>query len=198
MPCCSEHYADLRRSPYLKGTPMLGKLLKGIARILMALMLLLAMLLVGMRVFGLQIYTVLSGSMEPSYRTGGLIYVRKVDAHALEKGQVITFRLQNGTVATHRIVKVLDSESVYGQNAYRTKGDANDDPDAVLVSESQIIGVPLFTIPYLGYLANYIQHPPGLYWTVAVCLLIIIYVLTVDQIVGDKKPKGETQDEKER
>lgn len=162
---------------------------------MIALMLLLAMLLVGMRIFGLQIYTVLSGSMEPAYRTGALVYVRKVDPHALEEGKVITFRLQNGTVATHRIVEVLDSTSAYGQNAYRTKGDANETPDAVLVSESQIIGSPLFTVPYLGYLATYIQHPPGVYWTIGVCLAILLYVLAIDQITGDKtkkNQKGET------
>ena len=38
-----------------------------------------AILLVGVRVIGLNVYTVLSGSMEPTYHTGSLIYVKKVD-----------------------------------------------------------------------------------------------------------------------
>ena len=41
-----------------------------ISSILVALVVLLALLLVGARLFGLQVYTVLSGSMEPTYHTG--------------------------------------------------------------------------------------------------------------------------------
>ena len=39
----------------------------------------LALLLVGVRLFGMQVFTVLSGSMEPTYQTGSLIYVKDVD-----------------------------------------------------------------------------------------------------------------------
>ena len=53
-----------------------------ISSILVALVVLLALLLVGARLFGLQVYTVLSGSMEPTYHTGSLIYVKKV-AHSM-------------------------------------------------------------------------------------------------------------------
>ena len=38
-----------------------------------------AVLLVGVRLIGLQPYTVLSGSMEPVYHTGSLIYVKEAD-----------------------------------------------------------------------------------------------------------------------
>ena len=50
-----------------------------ISSILVALVVLLAIALVGVRLFGLQVYTVLSGSMEPTYHTGSLIYVKRVD-----------------------------------------------------------------------------------------------------------------------
>ena len=50
-----------------------------ISGILVALAVLLAVLLVGARVIGLQVFSVLSGSMEPTYHTGALIYVKKVD-----------------------------------------------------------------------------------------------------------------------
>ena len=62
----------------------------------------LAMLLVGLRFVGFQIYTVLSGSMEPAYQTGSLIYVREVDTDELRTGDVITFRL-SGSVAKYTI-----------------------------------------------------------------------------------------------
>ncbi|MEA5152866.1 MAG: S26 family signal peptidase [Oscillospiraceae bacterium] len=41
--------------------------------VLVAAAVLLALLLVGVRLFGLRVYTVLSGSMEPTYHTGSII-----------------------------------------------------------------------------------------------------------------------------
>ena len=52
-----------------------------ISTIIVALVVILALLLVGARVVGLQVFTVLSGSMEPTYHTGSLIYVKKVDPY---------------------------------------------------------------------------------------------------------------------
>ena len=50
-----------------------------ISGILVAVVVLLAIALVGVRVVGLQPYVVLSGSMEPAYHVGSLIYVKSVD-----------------------------------------------------------------------------------------------------------------------
>lgn len=48
-----------------------------VSSVVVALVMLLALLLVGARVIGLQVFTVLSGSMEPAYHTGSLIYVKR-------------------------------------------------------------------------------------------------------------------------
>ena len=74
-----------------------------ISSVLVALVVLLAIALVGVRLFGLQVYTVLSGSMEPTYHTGSLIYVKRVDPFTITPGQPITFLLDEDTVATHRV-----------------------------------------------------------------------------------------------
>ena len=78
----------------------LKKIWNVISTILVALVVLLALLLVGARVVGLQVFTVLSGSMEPTYHTGSLIYVKKVDPYTIEEGQPITFMLNENTIAT--------------------------------------------------------------------------------------------------
>ena len=52
-------------------------------------MVILALLLAGPRLMGMQVFTVLSGSMEPVYHTGSLIYVRDVDPMEIQPGQVI-------------------------------------------------------------------------------------------------------------
>ena len=134
------------------------KIWDGITTILVALVVVLAVLLVGVRVVGMQVFTVLSGSMEPTYHTGSLIYVKKVDPFQLQSGDVITFLLDEETVATHRIVEVVPDEEDPSVVRFQTKGDANDAIDGGLVHYKNVIGSPVFTIPKLGYVANYIKH----------------------------------------
>ena len=61
----------------------LKKILNVISTILVAIVVVLALLLVGARFIGLNVYTVLSGSMEPTYHVGSLIYVKDVDTDEL-------------------------------------------------------------------------------------------------------------------
>ena len=104
----------------------LKKIWNVISSILVALVVFLALLLVGARVVGLQVFTVLSGSMEPTYHTGALIYVKKVDPYTITEGQPITFMLDENTVATHRVVGIVPDEEDPTVIRFRTKGDAND------------------------------------------------------------------------
>ena len=151
---------------------------------------LLAVLLVGVRLAGLQVFTVLSGSMEPTYHTGSLIYVKKVDAAKLSEGTVITFMLDENTVATHRIVGVVPDEDEPGVVRYRTKGDANEAEDGGLVHYKNIIGTPVFSIPRLGYLANYIQHPPGTYVAVSAGAAVLL-LMFLPELIGMMRGDGE-------
>lgn len=98
----------------------------------------LAIALVGVRLVGLQPFTVLSGSMEPTYHTGSLIYVKKVDYRTLEVG------------------------------------DANEAEDGGLVHYKNVIGKPVFTIPKLGYIASYVQNPPGTYVAISAGAFIVL------------------------
>ena len=111
----------------------LKKIWNVISSILVALVVFLALLLVGARVVGLQVFTVLSGSMEPTYHTGSLIYVKKVDPYTITEGQPITFMLDENTVATHRVVGIVPDEEDPTVIRFRTKGDANEAEDGSLV-----------------------------------------------------------------
>ena len=160
---------------------------------LVALAVLLALLLVGARLVGLQVFTVLSGSMEPTYHTGSLIYVKKVDATKLSEGTVITFMLDEDTIATHRIVGVVPDEEDPSVIRYRTKGDANDSEDGGLVHYRNVIGTPVFSIPKLGYFANFIQHPPGTYVAISVGALILLLMFLPELLgmfTGDEKKQA--------
>ncbi len=155
----------------------------------------LAILLAGVRVVGLQVFTVLSGSMEPTYHTGSLIYVKSVDYKTLEAGDVITFMLDEETLATHRIVEVVPDEEDPEVLRYRTKGDANDAEDGSLVHYKNVVGTPIFSIPKMGYFADFIQNPPGSYLAISAGAIILILVFIPDLFDGDEKKKqGKNED----
>lgn len=141
---------------------------------------LLALLLFAGRFIGLDPYTVLSGSMEPQYRTGSLLYVRKPDLSSLAAGDVITFKMGSDIIVTHRISEILPDENDPSGFYCITKGDANPTPDANPVHSSSIIGEAVFALPKLGFLASYIQNPPGRYVCIAVGAFLALLMLIPD------------------
>jgi signal peptidase len=160
-----------------------------ISTILVVIVVIIALLLVGVRLIGLKPFTVLSGSMEPTYHTGALIYVKSVDPMTIEAGTPITFMLDENTIATHRVVGVVPDEEDPTVVRFRTKGDANENEDGTLVHCKNVIGVPKFSIPYLGSLANYIQNPPGKYIAIAVIVVILLLAFVPDLFDDSKKGK---------
>jgi signal peptidase len=144
----------------------------------MVLVIVLAFLLAGVRLFGLEPYAVISGSMEPEYHVGSLIYIKKAQVAELQVNVPITYTLQSGIVVTHRIIEVLVDEDNPTSVKYRTKGDANNGADGELVPFESVIGMPVFTIPLLGYISFALHTPIGVALIVAViCLLLILMFL---------------------
>lgn len=167
----------------------LKKIWNIVSTALVVLMVLCAVFLMGSRVMGYQCFTVISGSMEPKYSVGDLIYVKKVDANTIQVGDDITFILNEDlVVATHRVVRI-DAEN---QRLY-TKGLANEIEDSDPVHFNNVIGVPQFSIPKLGYVSDFVQNPPGMYITIGVGIILILAVFLPDMI-GKKKNKDEDKE----
>ena len=166
---------------------MIRKIANGLSTVVMVLVVLLALTLVGGRLFGMQTYAVLSGSMEPAYPTGALLYVRKMDPADIQPGQVITFLLDEHTVATHRVVEVIPDPEEAGIYRYRTKGDANEAADAGLVHCRNVLGTPVVCVPYLGYVITWIQNPPGTYIAISAAAVLLLLVFLPDLFAEDKK-----------
>ena len=146
--------------------------------VLVVLIVLCAVFLMGSRLLGFQCYNVISPSMEPEYCVGDLIYVKHTDPAAIKEGDVITFLVNEDlVVGTHRVVRV-DREN----KRFYTKGDANDVEDRDPVHYNNVIGVPKFAIPKLGYVSDFIQHPPGTYITLGVGLALILIVFLPDML----------------
>lgn len=164
-----------------------------ITTILVSLMVILSVLLWGFRLLGFEVLVVQSGSMEPNYHVGSMVYVKPVDAAELEVGDVITFELGGGVRGTHRIIEVLNED---GSLMFKTKGDNNDHADSNPVQPQNIVGQVKFTIPYLGFLITYVQQPPGIYVTISVVAVLLLLTILPDIIFPsekDKKKQEETQ-----
>ena len=165
--------------------------------ILIGILLILAVLLAGVRLVGLRPLTVLSGSMEPTYHVGSLIYVKSVDYRGLKAGDVITFMLDEDTLATHRIVEVVPDEDDPATVRYRTKGDANESEDGSLVHYKNVVGTPVFTIPELGYIANYIQNPPGTYVALSAGAVLLLLMFIPDLFAPEEPKKSRAEQAEE-
>lgn len=166
---------------------MIRKLWNVVSTLAVLLIIILAVLLAGVRAIGLTPYCVLSGSMEPEFHTGSLIYVKKAQAKDVKIGDPITFVLNNDlAVVTHRVIEID-----YENQCFYTKGDANDDPDGSPVYFDNLIGKPVLTIPYMGYVSRYIASPPVMYVVICVAFILIIVAIFPDLInkTGENKNK---------
>ena len=154
-------------------------------------MLLLAVLLLGVRLLGLTPYTVLFSSMEPAFPVGALIYIRQIPTEEIELGDAISFVLNDDlVVATHRVVGV-DPEAMH----FITKGDANSSVDGAPVHFNNVLGKVVFSVPYLGYLANFITSSQGRYLAIALVLLLLLLLILPDLFAADKQTEQAASDE---
>ena len=73
---------------------------------------------------------------------------------------------------------------------FQTKGDANDDVDGSLVHHKNVVGTPVFSIPYLGYLSSWLQTREGMIMGASIALVILILTFLPDLLNAvDDTPK---------
>ena len=138
------------------------------------------------KLLGMTPLAVLSGSMQPPYHVGSLVYVKDADPAEVQVGDPITFKISDDTMVTHRVV-AIDTEA----QTFQTKGDANDNVDGGAVAYQNLVGKPVFTIPYMGYLAVYANTTTGMIVMVTVILVILILTFLPDFLMKDNDSKGE-------
>lgn len=121
------------------------------------------------RLLGYQVFAVVSGSMEPLYHTGSIIFTKSVPSAEIEEGDCITYLYGDSTV-THRVLMVNQQEQVF-----ITKGDANQGADPP-VSFDRLVGKAAeVCIPVLGYPAILLRHVRGVYYILAAfCAVFVI------------------------
>jgi signal peptidase len=120
----------------------------------------------------LKTYSVMSGSMEPTIKTGSLVFIKPSSNY--EVGEIVTFKNQEKAkeTITHRIAEIETKE---GERLFTTRGDANLTPDSKKITQGEIVGKVVYKIPYLGYPAAFAKTLPGLLIFIIIPALIIIY-----------------------
>lgn len=138
------------------------------------------------RIFGYQLYTVISGSMEPEIPVGSLVYIKGMEPQDVEEKDVIAFYGGRDTSAiiTHRVV---ENRVVMGE--FITKGDANQTEDMNPVDYDEFIGRVELSIPTVGGIAQSLTSREGK--IAAVSMIGLAIVLEILGAVFDKS--GEKQ-----
>ena len=124
--------------------------------------------------FGYRYYTVLTGSMSPTYNVGDMIFVQLKEGKDINVGDVITFNPSQDSDAylTHRVTEKIENYEGSGVTCFKTQGDANNAQDSFLIDENRVIGTVNFGIPMIGYVVRFVQ----LRWYLILPIVIMIAV----------------------
>lgn len=123
-----------------------------------------------------------SPSMTPTFKTGDMIIIKKVDVTKLKVGDVITFHtIINNEYAlnTHRIVKI---DEMNGARSYTTKGDNNAMADTHVISDGDIVGKYVFKLSKLGKLMKLLSSSTG-FLLIIVLPMLCFFVYQVYHLI---------------
>ena len=144
-------------------------------------------------IFGFKPYVVLTQSMEPRINADDVVIVRKADLDGLIEGDIITFLVDinndgEQNVVTHYIHSIEEGSG--GDVSIRThrhyENPDNISPDPWTISEDDVLGEYMLTIPAIGLLIRFLQSPFGLAALVVNASIIAAIVLLLK---GDKDKK---------
>lgn len=145
--------------------------------------------LIAPRLAGREAFAVMSGSMEPYYHVGSIVYVDKdISPEEIQVGDPITFRKADTAVATHRVI-AIDEEA----RQFTTKGDANEVQDMAPVSFDNVIGKAGMSIPLLGYISLNITTKKGMIVAAAVVVVFILLQL-IPEILKPEEKEGKSDE----
>ncbi|SES07043.1 signal peptidase I [Salipaludibacillus aurantiacus] len=133
-------------------------------------------------ILGYKTFIVLTGSMRPTLEPGDLVISKTPDQEeSIGQGDVITYKNDQGVVATHRVIDVLTHD---GQTVFQTQGDANNSPDNYVITMDQIYGSQITHIPKFGYVLNYAGSTAGI---ITLIVLPLIYLFFSEIVTKNRK-----------
>lgn len=116
------------------------------------------------QIFGYSQYIVTSGSMEPEFSAGDMIFVKSEGSYQL--GDIVAYRDSAGAMVTHRIVGSVEQ-------CFITKGDANNIEDNELLPPENIVGKLQLVLPDVGNAVAFLRSPFGILLIIVVGFLLI-------------------------
>ncbi len=142
------------------------------------------------------IFQVVSGSMEPEYKIGDLIVVKKQDVSTYKVGDDVTYKsdpngYNKGIVITHRIIKIDENNGKY---TFTTQGIANDVEDPK-ISGDMIYGKVLYHSIILSFLGRLMQNNTVYYGIFVIVGLSIAFDLLRGLFVKDSEEDEEPKKE---
>lgn len=152
--------------------------------ILCYIVIIVLVLILAPMIIGYKPVVVLSGSMEPAYPVGSLIYYKTASFEDIDKNDAITFYIDSDTLVTHRVV--IKNEI---SQTFVTKGDANPTNDADPVEYKNVAGKALeIYLPVIGSVfASSVKY-------IAVAVIggiLLLNIILSNFIVDEKQPKEE-------
>jgi signal peptidase len=168
-------------APQEKGNPQKGLLHYvglGIGGALVLFVVALAVILVGIpKIAGATPLTVLTGSMEPRYPPGTLIYVLPVKTADVRMGDVITYQIETGqpAVISHRVIAI--NSPANGKRTFILKGDNNSAADPDPVVPGQIQGRLWYAVPLVGWVNSALNGVNRAWYVDVIAGLLLAYAL---------------------
>lgn len=133
-------------------------------------------------------FVVVSGSMEPTIKTGSIAFTKEIDSKLLTKGDIVAFTSPNNPKDTilHRVNNIVSTEPLL----FETRGDNNNASDNWSVMASGIKGKLMFSIPYLGHAGALVKKPWGFVMMIGIPALLFV----ISQLLNIKKAIAEEID----
>lgn len=109
------------------------------------------------KIIGYETYYIQTGSMEPVVPKGSLVFVKEVEFADVKAGDILTFHSDDETeFFTHRVIEIDENNQMF-----TTKGDANAEEDPLPTSYYFAQGRVDFSIPLVGYIAEFLNSVMG-------------------------------------
>lgn len=126
------------------------------------------------------IVVVLSGSMEPAFHRGDLLFLTNQE-EPVRVGEIVVFKIEGRDIPiVHRVIKLHEKSN--GTVKFLTKGDNNsvDDrglyaPGQLWLTKKDIVGRARGFLPYVGMITIYMNEYPNLKY--GILGLLALYVL---------------------
>lgn len=131
--------------------------------------------------FDYRMFTVVSGSMEPKYKIGDVLFAKEIDPSKIKIGDPISYLGERGSfkdkVITHEVIGIY--KDLEGKYVFRAKGLANliEDP---MVHERQLYGKVVYKSKLLSFVYGSVTKGYGFYLFV---LLPLFYIIGSEMVV---------------